>query len=100
MAAPVLIMLLGFQETSTPSRTFDPDIVWQVFSQLFARLLAHLPYLILGALVFVLFLVGARLIKRILIVRGPSFAKCSKRRRECYTNLPIGVRRGACAIFS
>jgi small conductance mechanosensitive channel len=70
MAAPVLIMLLGFQETSTASRTFDPDIVWQVFSQLFARLLAHLPYLILGGLVFVLFLVGARLIKRILIMAG------------------------------
>jgi small-conductance mechanosensitive channel len=70
MAAPVPIMLLGFQETSTPSHPFDPDIVWQVFSQLFARLMAHLPYLILGGLVFVLFLVGARLIKRILITAG------------------------------
>lgn len=63
-------MFSGFQETSTPSRPFDPDIVWQVFSQLFTRLMAHLPYLILGALAFVLFLVGARLIKRILIMAG------------------------------
>jgi small-conductance mechanosensitive channel len=63
-------MWLGFQETSTPARPFDPDIVWQVFSQLFVRLIAHLPYLILGALVFVLFLIGARLIKRILIAAG------------------------------
>ncbi|HEX7227996.1 MAG TPA: mechanosensitive ion channel family protein [Candidatus Binatia bacterium] len=63
-------MFLFFQQTSTPSRPFDPDIVWQVFSQLFARLLGHLPYLILGALAFVVFLVAARLIKRILIVAG------------------------------
>ncbi len=63
-------MFLGFQETPTPARPFDPDIVWQVFSQLLARFMGHLPYLILGAFVFVLFLVGARLIKRILIVAG------------------------------
>ena len=63
------VMILSFQETPTP-RSFDPDIVWQVFSQLFARLLAHLPYLILGFVVFVLFLVAARLVKRILITAG------------------------------
>ena len=58
-------MYLGFQETPVPARPFDPDVVWQVFSQLFARLLAHLPYLILGFVVFVLFLIAARLVKRI-----------------------------------
>jgi hypothetical protein len=63
------IMFLNLQD-ATPSRPFDPDIVWQVFSQVFARLLGHLPYLILGVLVFVLFLVGARLIKRTLILAG------------------------------
>lgn len=63
-------MILGFQETAVPSRPFDPDIVWEVFSQLFARLMAHLPYLILGFVVFVLFLVVARLVKRILITAG------------------------------
>jgi small-conductance mechanosensitive channel len=63
-------MILGLQETPVPARGFDPDVVWQVFSQLFARLIAHLPYLILGFVVFVLFLVGARLIKRILITAG------------------------------
>jgi small conductance mechanosensitive channel len=63
-------MCLGFQETTTPSRSFDPDIVWQVFSQLFARLMAHLPYLILGFVVFVLFLIAARLLKSILITAG------------------------------
>jgi len=63
-------MILGFQELPVPSRSFDPDLVWKVFSQLFARLMAHLPYLILGFLVFVLFLVAARLVKRILITAG------------------------------
>ena len=63
-------MCLGFQETTTPSRSFDPDIVWQVFSQLFARLMAHFPYLILGFVVFVLFLIAARLLKSILITAG------------------------------
>ena len=63
------VMILSFQETPTP-RQFDPDIVWQVFSQLFARLLAHLPYLILGFVVFVLFLVAARLVKSFLITAG------------------------------
>jgi small-conductance mechanosensitive channel len=32
--------------------------------------MAHLPYLILGALVFIFFLIGARLIKRILLAAG------------------------------
>ena len=63
-------MIFGIQETPVPSRPFDPDIVWQVFSQLFARLMAHLPYLILGFVVFVFFLIAARLIKRILITAG------------------------------
>ena len=63
-------MRLGFQETSTPPPSFDPDIVWQIFSQLLARLVAHLPYLILGAFVFLLFLIGARLLKVVLITAG------------------------------
>jgi small-conductance mechanosensitive channel len=63
-------MILAFQETSVPSRPFDSDVVWQVFSQLFARLMAHLPYLIPGVVVFVFFLVAARLVKRILITAG------------------------------
>jgi small conductance mechanosensitive channel len=63
-------MILAFQETAVPSRPFDPDVVWQVFSQLVARLMAHLPYLILGVVVFVFFLVAARLVKRILLTAG------------------------------
>ena len=63
-------MILSFQETPIPSRPFDPDVVWQVFSQLFVRFIAHLPYLILGFVVFVLFVIAARLVKGILITAG------------------------------
>lgn len=63
-------MCFGLQETTSQARPFDQDVVWQVFSQLSARLLAHLPYLILGFFVFVVFVVVARLIKRILITAG------------------------------
>jgi small conductance mechanosensitive channel len=60
----------GFQEIPTSPRPFDPDIVWQVFTQLFTRFMAHLPYLIIGLIVFVMFLIGARLIKAALTTAG------------------------------
>ena len=63
-------MFLSFQQTPVPERPFDPDVVWQVFSQLFARLMAHLPYLILGFIVFLIFLVAARVAKTILNTAG------------------------------
>lgn len=63
-------MILSFQETPIPARPFDPDVVWQVFTQLLARFMAHLPYLILGLVVFFLFVIAARLLKGILITAG------------------------------
>lgn len=63
-------MILIFQDAPPAARPFDPDAVWQVFIQLSARLMAHLPYLVLGLIVFVLFFIGARLLKRILITAG------------------------------
>lgn len=62
-------MFLSFQQ-AVPERSFDPDVIWQVFSQLFARLLGHLPYLILGFIVFVLFVIAARVAKAILKTAG------------------------------
>ena len=62
--------ILSLQDVTTAPRTFDPDIVWQVFSQLGARFVGHLPYLLLGLLVFVIFLVIARLVRRILVLVG------------------------------
>ena len=70
MAATSSTMFLSFQQTPVPERPFDPDVVWQVFSQLFVRFIAHLPYLILGFVVFVLFVIAARLVKGILITAG------------------------------
>lgn len=63
-------MIFAFQESPAPSRPFDPDVVWQVFSQIIGRFMVHLPYLILGFIVFVFFIVAARLFKRILITAG------------------------------
>jgi small conductance mechanosensitive channel len=58
------------QSESIPVRSFDPDVVWQVFVQLGARFLAHLPYLILGVVVFLLFVVAARILKSVLLTAG------------------------------
>jgi len=64
-------MLLYFQEPDpTPARSFDPDIVWQVFSQLSRALLARIPYILLGLLTFVVFIILARILKSILITAG------------------------------
>lgn len=63
-------MIFTFQETPPPARPFDPDIIWQVFSQLIDRLVAHLPYLLLGLAVFLFFVVTARLVKRVSIAAG------------------------------
>lgn len=65
----IIIAILFFQEPS-PSRSFDPDFVWQVFADLLSRLVGHLPYILLGLLVFFIFLVIARIMKRILSVAG------------------------------
>lgn len=62
-------MLLHFQQPD-PTPAFDPDIVWQVFTQLANDLLARVPYLLLGLLTFVAFIVVARILKSILITAG------------------------------
>ena len=64
-------MLLYFQEPGrTPVQSFDPDIIWQVFVQLADALLARVPYVLLGLLTFVLFIIVARILKGILITAG------------------------------
>lgn len=64
-------MLLYFQEPDgTPVKSFDPDIVWQVFSQLSRALLARVPYILLGLLTFIVFFILARILKSILITAG------------------------------
>lgn len=64
-------MLLYFQEPNrSPARSFDPDIVWQVFSQLTRDLLARVPYLLLGLFTFLVFFIIARILKSILTTAG------------------------------
>lgn len=64
-------MLLYFQESNrSPARSFDPDIVWQVFSQLTRDLLARVPYLLLGLLTLLVFFIIARILKSILTTAG------------------------------
>jgi small-conductance mechanosensitive channel len=62
-------MVLQYSE-SVSGRSFDPDVVWQVFAQLGVRFLARLPYLILGIVVFLVFVVTARILKRVLLTAG------------------------------
>jgi small-conductance mechanosensitive channel len=71
MKGSLVVMLLYFQEPGrTPVQSFDPDIIWQVFVQLADALLARVPYVLLGLLTFVLFIIVARILKGILITAG------------------------------
>jgi small-conductance mechanosensitive channel len=63
-------MLSLFFQESEPVRSFDADVVWQVFAQLGVRFLVHLPYLILGVVVFLGFVLAARILKAVLLTAG------------------------------
>ncbi len=60
-----------FQTPSpTASKSFDPNIIWQVFRHLGTSLLARVPYLLFGLLAFIIFLVLARILKAVLVTAG------------------------------
>src|SRR5689334_2727611 len=60
-----------FQTPSpTATKSFDPDIIWQVFRHLGTSLLARVPYLLFGLIAFVIFIVIARILKAVLITAG------------------------------
>jgi small-conductance mechanosensitive channel len=65
-----MLSLFLQQSDSVKVRSFDPDVIWQVFAQLGTRFLGHLPYLILGLVVFTAFVVAARILKRVLLTAG------------------------------
>jgi len=46
------------------------DVVVQTLSEMVASGLARLPYLVIGAIVFVLFLIAGRIVKRVLLTTG------------------------------
>lgn len=49
---------------------FDPDVVWRTFAGLGESLLARLPYIVIGIVVFFVFLLAGRLVKRALLAAG------------------------------
>jgi len=64
-------MFFYFQQPRpTSAESFDPDIVWRVFQQLYLSLLARVPYLLFGVIAFVIFIVIARILKTVLITAG------------------------------
>jgi len=48
----------------------DPDIILQSLSNIVAALLARVPYLIMGAIVLVIFVIAGRIAKRVLLTAG------------------------------
>lgn len=65
--------LLFLLQTPTPTvqpRQFDPGIVWQTLRDLGNGFLAQLPYIILGVIVFGVFWIIARVVKRVVHAAG------------------------------
>lgn len=55
---------------SPEPRQFDPGIVWRTISNLGNSLLEQLPYIVLGIIVFAVFLIVSRVVKRIVHAAG------------------------------
>ncbi len=64
------LLLLQQPSGDAPAGRFDPDVVWRTFAGLGESMLARLPYIVIGVIVFVVFLVVARLTKRALVAAG------------------------------
>lgn len=65
------IYLLLQQTTPSPTDdAFDPDFVWNIFANLGRSLVERLPYIVIGVIVFIIFLVIARIVKRALVTAG------------------------------
>ncbi len=52
------------------NRAFDAGVIWTSLLQLWTSFLTQLPYLVIGLIVFVVFLVAARIVRRIIITAG------------------------------
>ena len=64
------LLLLRQPTQDAPAGGFDPDVVWRTFGGLSESFLARLPYIVIGVIVFFVFLVVARLVKRALVIAG------------------------------
>lgn len=67
----MIFLLQQTTPTASPApRQFDPGIVWRTISDLGNSFLSQLPYIILGVIVFVIFLIVARIVKRLVHAAG------------------------------
>lgn len=64
------LLLLRQPPPPPPAEGFDPGVVWRTFAGLGEAFLARLPYILIGVIVFVVFAVVARLVKRALVAAG------------------------------
>jgi small-conductance mechanosensitive channel len=62
----MIYLLLQQSPPTDQSREFDASIIWRTFTDLAESLLARLPYIVVGIIVFVVFLIIARITKTIL----------------------------------
>ncbi len=64
--------LLFFRQTPqpTPVGEFDPGVVWRTITSLGESFLSRLPYIVIGIIVFFIFLIVARFVKRALVAAG------------------------------
>ncbi|MGI8787119.1 MAG: mechanosensitive ion channel family protein [Pyrinomonadaceae bacterium] len=65
-----ILFLLQTPSPLAAPRQFDPGIVWQTLRDLGNSLLAQLPYIVLGIIVFGVFLIIARIVKRLVHAAG------------------------------
>lgn len=67
--SPVAMVLL--QASPTPmQRDFDKNLLWNTLHNLWVGFLGQLPYIVIGFIVFVVFLVVARILKRVVHAAG------------------------------
>lgn len=64
------LFLLQTPDTSPQSRPFDVNVVWKTINNLVYGFLEQLPYIFIGILVFVLFLIIGKIIKKAIYTAG------------------------------
>src|ERR1044071_3072710 len=62
----VNLLLLQQDSPASQPREFDASIIWRTFIKLGESLLSRLPYLVVGVIVFAVFLVLAGIAKKVL----------------------------------
>lgn len=62
--------LIQGAKSEVESSGFDPNIIYNALSDISGWLFSRLPYIVIGILVFVLFMIAGRVVKRILLATG------------------------------